>query len=534
MRSPRQRWKTFNILALKSLTLSVFLVMIFEVLPTIGEFWYTAKTARSEASDYAHQEALRLTQLASNDHEKIINNVQQLLSVLVEVPEIQQAETKNCSAFLAKLHKQYPLYSNIGLLDVQGNVLCSALPFLSSVNLADRLYFKKALEKKGFAIGEYQVGRITKKATINFGQAMLDEQKNIKGVLFAALDLSWLQQLANTAILPTQGTLMVLDQKGKILVSHPDTKSLVGKEIPDTSLIEIIQSDEDRVHETAAVDGVERMYAFKRLRTASEAGTLYIVVGVPNFVFYSQFERMLASSMTREAFVTFLEILFAWVAGFIFLYQIKKIQKAAKRLKAGDLTARTGLHGGFGELEHLAHTFDDMATNLEVRTQEAETEARRLTFLSQSANTLCSSINYRDTLQKITEGAVLSMADYCYIDILDSKGNFQRIAMSHVVPEKIPFLKTLPYPSQKVKEPTLVPQAPPQAMDSKEKVTPKSLMLIPIKIRNRLIGTITFAYSESNRIYQKNDLVIGEDLAEYIALAFENARLAEQKDDKPL
>ncbi|UOF01338.1 HAMP domain-containing protein [Bdellovibrio reynosensis] len=534
-----QRWKNFRSLALKSLSLSVLLVMIFEVLPTLGEFWYTARITRNEASEYAHKEAIRLVQLAAHDHERLVANVQQLLSVLVEVPEIQSGKPNVCTPFLKKIQKQHPLYGNLGVIDLKGNVLCSALQVPPKTNLADRLYFTKALEKKSFAIGEFQIGRITKKPSLNFSNVVLDENKNVKYVIYVALDLSWLGQLANTAVLPTQATMMILDHKGFILARFPDSDLRIGKVIADQNILKAIRSNSDEtVIESSKIDSLDRMFVFRKLRTAPEAGNIYLTVGVPNFVFYSQVEEMLNKSMSREAFVTFIEILFAWVAGFLFLYQIKKIQKAAKRLKAGDLTARTGLKSGFGELETLAHTFDDMASDLESRTREAEAGAKRLTFLSDSANQLCSSLDYKKMLKTVADLATPFMADFCAIDIFE-EGNLIRVAESHVFPEKTALFRTITADPEQLSAPQLVTKITPEYLDEStiklDKVQLKqlgveSLMVLPIKIHGSSIGSVIFASHRPDHLYQKSDLIIALDLTEYIGLAIENANLAKHNE----
>jgi hypothetical protein len=58
-----------------------------------------------------------------------------------------------------------------------------------AVNIADRSYFKLAVERKTFAIGDYQIGRVTDKASLNLGYPIRENDHSITGVVFAALDL---------------------------------------------------------------------------------------------------------------------------------------------------------------------------------------------------------------------------------------------------------------------------------------------------------------------------------------------------------
>src|SRR4051812_12508663 len=61
----------------------------------------------------------------------------------------------------------------------------------------------------------------------------------------------------------------------------------------------------------------------------------------------------------------------AWFGGERFiLRQVRILTRAARRLAAGDLSARTGLRREQGELGELARTFDNMAASIEKRASE--------------------------------------------------------------------------------------------------------------------------------------------------------------------
>src|SRR3989304_8659827 len=98
-----------------------------------------------------------------------------------------------------------------------GHLLPSALPFPGRINLADRAYFRRAMATLDFAIGDYQVGRVTGKSTVNFGYPLVSDAGEITAVVFAALDLAWLSKLAAEAQLPQSSTFTVIDGNGTIL-----------------------------------------------------------------------------------------------------------------------------------------------------------------------------------------------------------------------------------------------------------------------------------------------------------------------------
>ena len=82
------------------------------------------------------------------------------------------------------------------------------------VNAADRAWFQRAVQSRAFAIGDYQIGRITHKATVNFGYPLLNQAGKLQGVVFAALDLAWINQLATQAQLPEGSTFSLIDRNG--------------------------------------------------------------------------------------------------------------------------------------------------------------------------------------------------------------------------------------------------------------------------------------------------------------------------------
>lgn len=464
------KWDKAKGLVAKSFKVSVLLVVFFEVIPNLGEFWYTARETQKEAVSFANQEAVNLLHLASYDYERALEKVEQLLMVLAAVPELSNPASPRCSQFLDKIRLQYPIYANLGVIALNGDPVCSGLEVKSKINLSDRLYFTKALKTKKFSIGEFQVGRITGKPTVNFGYPLVDAKKNIRGVLFAAVDLNVLKQMTVKAGLPMQASFFILDENGKFLVRHPASEEAVGHAIQDPSILTKLKSGGEQIFE------LDKMYAATKLSSDPQAGAIYIAVGVPKFVFLSKFDTILKTRLWHEGLSTFIQILFAWGAGFLFLWQLKKLDKVATRIKQGDLTARINLKAGFGEIERLAATFDNMASQIEA-------ENKRLQFLSESAKHLCDMVSLPERLNKVAEIAIMFFCDSCTIQI---KGEKEVMAKSGEGQSKV-----------KIETPVIV--------------------------FNKELGKIIFAnYQES---FEKYDYAVAEDIATYIGLVVENTQL---------
>lgn len=126
------------------------------------------------------------------------------------------------------------------VVGVEGDMTCSALPHDPAANLADRAYFQRALLNQRFAVGDFQVGRVTGQPSINFGYPLLDDEGQVRAVLFSALDLGWLNRTAGEAHMVEGGNLTVLDHAGTVLAHFPDGENWVGQSLRNRPVVQRI------------------------------------------------------------------------------------------------------------------------------------------------------------------------------------------------------------------------------------------------------------------------------------------------------
>jgi hypothetical protein len=188
-----------------------------------------------------------------------------------------------CGSPFLVLVEETDRYLNYGVLDAEGNLICSGLDYAEPVNAADRLYFKKVMETKGFSVGEYQVGRVTNKPAVNFGYPVLDGEGNVVQVLYLAFNLDWLGNWVDSLELSADTELIISDYKGTILSRHPLGSDGVPYGIsvgfPTYFSIILAQRQGAAVFETE--DGVERVYSYGPLATSSNGDPVsFVIVGV--------------------------------------------------------------------------------------------------------------------------------------------------------------------------------------------------------------------------------------------------------------
>jgi len=173
-----------------------------------------------------------------------------------------------------------------------------------------------------------------------------------------------------------------------------------------------------------------------------------------------------------------------------------------------------------------------------------------LAFLAQASRILSSSLNYQRTLRAVARLVVPTICDWCAVDILTDSGQVDLLAVAHVDPQKVHWAqelrKTEPvdmdaptglpkvlrtgkaefYPV--VTEEMMVAAAKDQAaLDLMHEIGFSGVMIVPLKLRTRTIGAITFVASQPGRHFTDADLATAQKLASRAALAIENSRLYE-------
>ncbi|QSJ18022.1 PAS domain S-box protein [Nostoc sp. UHCC 0702] len=167
--------------------------------------------------------------------------------------------------------------------------------------------------------------------------------------------------------------------------------------------------------------------------------------------------------------------------------------------------------------------------------------------IAQISNQFSTSLDYEETLEQIAKILVPQLADWCCIEILQEDGSIRRLPIAHADAEKAAWTRQL---QQYALDPqgtnaiatvlrTGQSQLIPEVSDSQlegiiqnqqqleivRQLGIKSLMIVPLAIRGRVLGCIQFVIAQSNRRYNQCDLALAKDIASRVALAVENAQL---------
>ena len=345
-------------------------ILILGLLVTVPALTLTYLSGVEHRHFMANQfeaDALRLANLAAASQSRIAEGAHQLLAALAQVPE-SLIGGHNCDRLLEEILSGQTLYANLAVADLNGDLYCSALPMSNPVNISDRTYFRRALASGGFAIGDYQIGRLTGVPTLNFAHVVRDESGSVRAVVIAAFDLAYFNRLPSDLDLPPGTTLSVIDSQGTILARYPGAERWTGESLPESFPLESMLEGGEGTLEATGLDGVARVYGFTRLIGAPIADPVFVRIGIPTAIAYEESSRQLIQNLAAMGLVSVLALAALWVGSDIFILRgTRALLAATRRLADGDLSARSGLPESGGEVGELAQAFDQMAASLAER-----------------------------------------------------------------------------------------------------------------------------------------------------------------------
>ncbi|MFC6671853.1 cache domain-containing protein [Marinobacterium aestuariivivens] len=377
----------------------LLLLVALAVLPAFVLIVSNNLEARRIAAAKVQTDMQRLIRMTVGQQQQFIEGARQLLAALAHLPSVQNQNGPACSALFADFLRLYPFYTNLGAADLDGDIYCSALRMTRPVNLADRSYAIGALRTRDFAIGDYQIGRITGKAAVNFGSPVLDDEGGLQGIVYAALDLAWLEKQAAQAGLEPGTSLTLLDRNGTILVHYPSAQQAPGTSVAETPLFQrITATGGTGTFETRNLNGETSLFAVAPLQggkatDSDEEYNAYLVIAVPRHLAFAEIDQRFIRNLLVFALVALVALALAWwFANAWILRSVDALRDATRQLEAGHLGARTGGTPGEGELADLAHAFDSMADKLQDREQKLNRSLAEATELKNLLDNLFASI----------------------------------------------------------------------------------------------------------------------------------------------
>ena len=186
-----------------------------------------------------------------------------------------------------------------------------------------------------------------------------------------------------------------------------------------------------------------------------------------------------------------------------------------------------------------------LAREKEARTA-AEEANQRIDFLARAGDVLHSSLAYEETFRTLLELVVPALATYCVVDVVEKSGSVRRLHVVHADSQKQELADRLrSYPRSQanyltrraivesraelindVTDQLLIETAEDEDhLAILRELAPSSMMLVPLRARERVLGALLFARDQSRQPYDASDMAFAIELAQRASSAVDNAQL---------
>ena len=364
-----------------SLRERLVILTLATVLPILAlSIWLASRETRSRI-ELAQSQLLFSASLLATTMDLAVGGGQQLLDAVAAMPDMRagRRSAAACQAYFASLNERLPMYSNLGLLNPDGQVFCHASGALGAASAADRAYFREALAQRRFVMGEQIVGRLSGRRAIPLALPLI-EGGQITGVVFATLDLDRAAAALSAVQVPAGARVLIADTHGQVLIGYPLQpgralpRPLVHEEMRDAA-----SSRRSGVGERVDGTGEPLIYAFAPGRMVGDEGFI-VRVSLARAAAVAADTSHLREALLVLALATLAAMGAAWwLGGRVIVKPAGRLVDTVRRLEHGDLDARVPLTSGRqrGEFARIGAAFNLMAESLQMRQKELENELGR-------------------------------------------------------------------------------------------------------------------------------------------------------------
>ncbi|MEO8022476.1 PAS domain S-box protein [Polaromonas sp.] len=355
------------------------LLIVVALVPVFGLFAWVAASKQADALKLARSTLQSQALLAAAGQQPQVEVMKQLLSDLTSAPSIRRRPPDACGEYLRDVQASHAHYTDLGLVGLDGTLLCHSEPSLIGTNVSTRPYFRRVLASRQFSVGEYGTGRSSRKAGVAFAAPVHDSAGVLNAVVFAALDVqAFSLPLAQLAV-PAGMSVVLTDRQGTILASHPAGPDPVGSRQPDDAVQAFLRAPRVGIEEAPDANAEQRMYAFAPVEGAAQ-GALFVAVSMPRELVSAEPARALAFELAVLFAAALFGMACAWAMGRrLIVNPANAMLREAEELAGGNLAARVEIGPLYqGELGHLAKTFNRMAESLQLRRDELDTALDRI------------------------------------------------------------------------------------------------------------------------------------------------------------
>jgi two-component sensor histidine kinase len=321
---------------------------------------------------YINEKATQITNLCegfTNEQRLIVRNAEETLLAISQTRAVQDRDYGVLNAYLQDLMKVYPDYAVLLVADSSGTVIASGIN-KTGYTIADRSYFRYAMQTGRFTPGQYIVSRSTGEDVVTFTLPARTRSGEMV-YLICSFNLEKYSRELSLDRLPEGATLEIFDYFGLRLFSNSsDEHDDPGSRVSEALFMHALLSSGSAA-EKVSLSGIPYLAS---MGVVCENGlSIHISVRMP-------YDRILSKSYT-PAIRIFLFMLLSclaafglslWLARRLFVGRIERLTTYTRALADGNLSIRSEINSSRDEVTDLIESFNKMASALEERDRSNE------------------------------------------------------------------------------------------------------------------------------------------------------------------
>ena len=229
----RNRVKLKKLLGIRA-RLALLAVMLVAPLMLERARWLEDNRAKQIAA--ASEEFVNLTQHSADTQREVVSSVETMLKSAAYI-RASGGIARSCEILRASLPTNLPWIRSIMIVSRDGLVQCSTLNMQVGLNIADREYFKKAQESRGFVFSDYLFGKTNGKPMMMAAYPVSAINPDEDAVVVAGINIDWLSKImTNLGGRPGISSLLV-DSAGVVIAAPADQTSMIGRPLDAVPLM---------------------------------------------------------------------------------------------------------------------------------------------------------------------------------------------------------------------------------------------------------------------------------------------------------
>jgi diguanylate cyclase (GGDEF)-like protein len=362
-----------------SIRARLIVLALLAIAPLMLERVHGLEAARADRTERAHAEVTDLARRGVEAQREIIYSVRALLQVVSRVYAKMPLDSADCSRDLTDLTANIPWIRMLSFAATDGQLKCSTDAMAIGLNVSDRPHFQKALHARDFALSDYVISRVHQLPSVVATFPAIRDDGTVNGVVLAVINLQWINELAATAAMHSNASVMLIDGGGTVIAGSADQAALVGKQFGDHPLTQHMLAGDEGTTTLSGFDGTRRIFAYVRVPWTQAR----LAVGLNESVVNSEIDHMIDIAYLQLVFFGLLVLLVAWFGGEqLIVRPIRSLARTAARFGRGDLHVRATQESWVAEFEPLAVALDDMAAKLAEREDELKIANQHLEELA--------------------------------------------------------------------------------------------------------------------------------------------------------